>query len=141
MSTSSFKTFKRTDKTSQLIQEALAVIIQREIRDPRLPKLVTLSHVIVSPDLSHAKIYLTTLGGAEQSNIAANILNHAASYLRTALTKSVNLRVAPRLHFIYDQALDEANQLSALIGGLSVSENVNENDHENKSKHEDDSNN
>jgi ribosome-binding factor A len=114
------KSFKRTDKTSQLIQEALAVIIQAEIRDPRLPKLVTLSHVNVSPDLSHAKVYLTALGDDTAGETAAKILNHAGSYLRTALTKSVNLRIAPRLHFIYDQALDESNKLSALIAGLEV---------------------
>lgn len=114
-----FKTFKRTDKTSQLIQEALAKVIQQEVRDPRLPKLVTLSHVLVSPDLSHARVYLTTLGGAAEGEKAAKILNHAASYLRTALTKSVKLRIAPRLHFIYDHELEEANRLTTLISGLN----------------------
>lgn len=119
-------TFKRTDKTSQLIIEALARLIQTEVRDPRLPKLITLSHAIVSPDLSHARVYLTTLGGAEEAKRAASILNHAASFLRTALTKSVKLRIAPRLHFVYDEKLDEANQLSALIGSLEVEKEENQ---------------
>lgn len=114
--------FKRTDKTSQLIQEALAKVIQQEIRDPRLPKLVTLSHVVVSADLSNARIFLTTLGGTEEGQQAAKILNHAASYLRTALTKAIKLRVAPRLHFVYDNELAEANRLSALISGLETKE-------------------
>lgn len=113
-------TFKRTDKTSHLIQEAVARLIQQEIRDPRLPKVITLSHVVVAADLSHARVYLTTLGGIEEGKVAAKVLNHAAGYLRAALVKVVNLRIAPRLHFIYDEKLAEANQLSAMIGALDV---------------------
>lgn len=115
---------KRADKTSHLIQEALAKLIQQEVRDPRLPKWVTLSHVVVSADGSHARIYVTTLGGAEEGKQAAIILNHAASFLRTALVKAVRLRVAPQLHFVYDQQQEEANRLSVLISHLpAVSEN------------------
>lgn len=122
--TSSFKTFKRTDKTSQLILEALSRLIQQEIRDPRLPKIITLTRAVVSPDLSHARVYFTTLGGAEENQKATTVLNHAAAYLRTALTKSVNLRIAPHLRFMYDEQLDGANQLTALITGLEVSDDT-----------------
>jgi ribosome-binding factor A len=108
----------RTEKTSQLLQEALARLIQLEVRDPRLPKLVTLSHVIVSPDLSHAKIYFTILEGAKEGKQAAHILNHAAGYLRAQLPRMIQLRIVPRLHFIYDEALEESNRLSNLISQL-----------------------
>lgn len=111
-------TFSRTDKTGQLLQEALAKLIQLEVRDPRLPKLITLSHVSVSPDLSHAKIYFTTLQGAEEGKQTAHILNHAAGYLRAQLPQMIQLRIVPRLHFIYDEALEEANRLSNLISQL-----------------------
>ncbi len=111
-------TYSRTEKTSQLLQEALAKLIQQEIRDPRMPKLVTLSHVVVSPDLSHAKVYFTTLEGVEEGKQTANILNHAAGYLRAQLPQAIQLRIVPRLHFIYDEALEEANRLSNLIAQL-----------------------
>ncbi len=110
--------YKRTDKTGQLIQETLAKLIQQEVRDPRLPKIVTLSHVLVSPDLSHAKVYFTTLEGAAEGKKAAAILNHAAGYLRAQLPQFIQLRIVPRLHFIYDEALEKANQLSHLIEHL-----------------------
>lgn len=110
--------FSRTDKTGQLLQEALARLIQLEVRDPRLPKLVTLSHVTVSPDLSHAKVYFTTLEGAENGKQTAHILNHAAGYLRAQLPQMIQLRIVPRLHFIYDEALEESNRLSNLISQL-----------------------
>jgi ribosome-binding factor A len=111
-------TFSRTEKTGQLLQEALAKLIQQGIRDPRLPKMVTLSHVIVSADLSNAKVYFTILEGVEEGRRAAGILNHAAGYLRTQLPQAIQLRIVPRLHFIYDEALEEATRLSNIIAQL-----------------------
>lgn len=113
-------TFKRTDKTSQLIQEALAKLIQLEVRDPRLPKVLTLSRVVVSSDLSNARVYFTVLGGPEEGKNTANVLNHAAKYLRASLVKSVKLRIAPRLYFVYDEEMAEAAHLSSLIAGLNI---------------------
>lgn len=121
---STYKTYQRSDKTGQLILEALAKLIQLEVRDPRLPKLVSLSHVVVSPDMSHAKVYLTVLGGEEEGKKAASVLNHAAGYLRTALAKQVNLRIAPRLHFIYDTELEKATHLTSLISHLEIDDEV-----------------
>lgn len=112
-------TYSRTEKTGQLLQEALAKLIQLEVRDPRLPKLVTLSRVVVSPDLSNAKVYFTILEGAEEGQNTAKILNHAAGYLRGLLTKVIQLRIAPRLHFFYDSALEESTRLSNLISQLN----------------------
>jgi ribosome-binding factor A len=117
-------TYSRTDKTGQLLQEALAKLIQQEVRDPRMPKLVTVSRVVVSPDLSNAKVYFTVLESPEVGQKTAEILNHAAGYLRGLLTKLVQLRIAPRLHFFYDSALGEATRLSNLITQLN--ENVEE---------------
>jgi len=114
--------FKRSDKTSHLIQQALARVIQTEIRDPRLPKFLTISRVVVAPDMSHAKVYITTLGGEEEGAQAVLVLKHAAKYLRTVLTKLIKLRIAPQLHFFYDHVQNDASQLSILISQLNVDE-------------------
>lgn len=113
-------TFKRSDKTSQLIQEALAKLIQLEVRDPRLPKVLTISRVTVSADLSNARVYFTVLGGPEEGKNTAHVLNHAAKFLRASLVKSVKLRIAPRLYFVHDDVMQEAGRLSALIASLDV---------------------
>jgi len=119
------KDFKRTDKMAQLIQQELSRIIQREVRDPRLPKWVTLSRVVVSPDLSHAKIFITVLGEKEDAEQALAVLNHASAYLRSSLSQSINLRVTPELHFIYDEVLEKANHLSRLISELDTGDDEN----------------
>ncbi|CEG58811.1 30S ribosome-binding factor RbfA [Legionella fallonii] len=105
--------FKRTDRIAEMIQRKLAQIIPQEIKDPRLKGFVTISAVKVSADLGHAKVYFTIF--SEDKQLATNILNAAASYLRTALSRSITLRTVPQLHFIYDESIEYGERLSRLI--------------------------
>lgn len=104
---------KRVFIIAEMIQRKLSQIIHQEIRDPRLPKLVTVSGVEVSSDLSHAKVYFTIYEG--DVDMTMSILNHAASYLRTALARTSTLRTVPQLHFVFDASIDEGRRLSRLI--------------------------
>lgn len=105
--------FKRTDRIAEMIQRKLAQIIPQEVKDPRLKGFVTISAVKVAADLGHAKIYFTILD--EDKKLAASILNAAASYLRSALARSITLRTVPQLHFIYDESIEYGERLSRLI--------------------------
>ncbi len=105
--------FKRTDRIAEMIQRKLAQIIPQEVKDPRLNGLVTISAVKVAADLGHAKVYFTVFD--EDKKLAATILNAAASYLRTALARSITLRTVPQLHFIYDESIEYGERLSRLI--------------------------
>lgn len=105
--------FKRTDRIAQMMQRKLAQIIQQEIKDPRLPLLITISAVTVTKDLGHAKIYFTALN--DEAGVADVILNAAAKYLRSALARTLTLRTVPQLHFVYDESIEYARRLSRLI--------------------------
>jgi ribosome-binding factor A len=109
---------KRTDRVAQMIQRKLAQIIQQEVKDPRLPRLTSVSAVKVSPDLSFAKVYITTLGDDEEAELAIEILNNATSFLRTALARTVKLRIVPQLSFVYDISLREGNRMSRLLNDI-----------------------
>lgn len=111
---------KRTSIIAEMMQRKLSQIIPLEIRDPRLPKLITISGVQVSRDLSHAKIYFTVYSGDPQE--VALILNHAASYLRSALARTSTLRTVPQLHFIFDESVDYGRRLSKLIDEVNPSD-------------------
>lgn len=105
--------FKRTDRIAENIRRKLAQIIQQEIIDPRLSQFITLSEASVSKDLSHAKIYFTVFN--KDPVETAEILNNAASYLRTQIARSLSVRTVPQLHFIYDESIEYASRLSKLI--------------------------
>ncbi len=112
--------YSRTDRIAELMQRKLAQIIRVEIRDPRLPSLITISAVEVTKDLGHAKIYFTAYNGDPVQ--AAVILNAAASYLRTALARTITTRTIPQLHFIYDKSIEYGERLSRLIDDVNPSE-------------------
>lgn len=111
-------TFKRTDRIAEMIQRKLAVIIPQEVKDPRFKGFITISAVKVANDLSHAKVYFTVFN--EDKDEAALILNSAASYLRSALARSITLRTVPQLHFVYDESIEYGERLSRLIDKANV---------------------
>jgi len=104
----------RTRKIGELLQRELATLIPREIDDPRAAN-VTITSVDVAPDLSHAKVYLTHLGGATTAAKAVTALNHAAGFLRRALMKRVVLRHVPDLRFFYDASIETGDQIERLL--------------------------
>ncbi|GIZ12276.1 30S ribosome-binding factor RbfA [Pseudomonas sp. NCCP-436] len=110
------KDYSRTQRVGDQMQRELAVLIQREIKDPRLG-LVTITAVEVSRDLSHAKVFITVMGKDDPEQILLNleILSEAAGYLRMLLGKLMKVRSIPQLHFHYDASIRRGAELSALI--------------------------
>ena len=95
--------YNRTDRIADQIQRDLAVLLQREVKDPRVG-MVTINSVNVSKDLAFADVYVTFMGINEDQNVeeSLEVLEHAGGFLRSLLAKSIKLRVMPRLRFHYD---------------------------------------
>lgn len=112
------KDYSRTQRIGDQIQRELALLIQREIKDPRLG-MVTITGVDVARDLAHAKVYITVMGrtmeDANQHQQSLDILQEAAGFLRMLLGKSLKVRTVPQLHFYYDASVRRGAELSALI--------------------------
>jgi ribosome-binding factor A len=95
---------RRTDRVASTIQQELAMIILRELDDPRLTGLPTITRVKVSPDLSIADVFITVMGTEGKQTAALNALKHSAGMMRTMLAKAMTLRSAPFLKFHMDDA-------------------------------------
>lgn len=119
------KPYKRTSRVEGTIQRNLAQIIQHDFRDSRLKGLITLSRVVVSRDLSHAKVYFTVFN--DDPDETKEILNSSAAFLRSLLAKTLTTRIVPSLHFTYDSSVEYGQKLSRLI------DQVNEKDGKEKS--------
>lgn len=87
------------------IQRELMEIIMRDLSDPRLTGLPSITRVKVSPDLSIADVYVTVMGSAGHQEAALNALRHSAGIMRTRLTKVLSIRQAPFLKFHIDEGL------------------------------------
>ena len=104
----------RLARIADQIQRELSELIRQELRDPRV-KMVTVTGVELSRDQSHAKVFFTTLGSAEESQACGEGLSRAAGFLRTGLAHRLTTRKVPELHFAYDESVERGVRLSQLI--------------------------
>ena len=105
---------RRTDRVAEALQELVAELLLREIKDPRIG-LVTITGVKVSPDLRHARIYFSTMGDDTRRAQSLKGLNSAAGFVRSQVARRLNLRVAPQIVFEFDDSLEQADRLSRLL--------------------------
>ena len=104
----------RARRVAEQVQRELAEMLRREVRDPRL-KPVTITHVKMSPDLSHAWVHFQLLTGDAHDPVQQEILDEAAGYLRGPLGRALRLRIAPHIHFQPDAEFEQSQRLDDLI--------------------------
>jgi ribosome-binding factor A len=106
---------RRVDRIEEQLRIELSEILERELADPRL-HFVTVTGVKVSPDLGHARVFVTTLGGAEERKKALQGLRSAASFVRRSLSKRLqHLRKVPELVFDYDESIEKGLRIEELL--------------------------
>ena len=96
------------------LQRALAELIAREVKDPRVGN-VTITAVTVAPDLSTARVFFVPFASTNPAEEVRAGLTHAASFLRGEAARRLRLRHAPRLEFVFDETIEEAARLTDLI--------------------------
>ena len=99
-------------RVADQIQRDLSELIARELKDPRVG-MVTIQAVEVTPDYAHAKVFFSLLAGDAAET--AQGLNQAAGFLRAGLFKRLHIHTVPTLHFVFDQTLERAADMNALI--------------------------
>lgn len=110
------KEFTRADRVAQELQKEIAIILQREVKDPRIG-MVTVSDVEISRDLAYAKVFVTFLFDNDPEAVKRGLtgLNNASGYIRSLVGKAMRLRIVPELRFVYDQSLVEGMRMSNLV--------------------------
>jgi len=114
---------RRSERTSKLIQREISGLLEREVNDPRLSKLISVTEVTLSPDLKYAKIFVSTLG--DQIDSKEEVLagfNKASGFLRRELASHLKLRYTPKLSFQYDDSIERGARLLKLMGDLTTTE-------------------
>lgn len=107
--------FDRKERVADLIQKALAVILLQECDDDRF-RLLTITSVTLSRDLSSAKVYVSMLmDNKEEIKGVIATLNDSVKSFRYRLAHAVKLRIVPELKFIYDETSAYGFHLSNLI--------------------------
>ncbi|MFN8533960.1 MAG: 30S ribosome-binding factor RbfA [Dehalococcoidia bacterium] len=109
---------RRIERVNELLREELSQLIMLDLRDPRASGMISITAVETSPDLRHATVYVSVLGGeAERMNSVA-ALRQAAGYLRHQLRDRVQLRVVPVLEFRIDPSVQEGQRIDELLAEI-----------------------
>jgi ribosome-binding factor A len=92
----------RHQRVAEEIHHELSIMVAGELKDPRIEGLVTITEVRVTPDMKHARVFVSVVGNeAEQKNTITGLFA-AVGYIRHELTERIQLRRAPEIHFILD---------------------------------------
>jgi len=106
---------RRVGRIEEQLRMELSEIIEREMQDPRIG-LTTVTAVKVSPDLRHARVFVSVLGDEEQRKKTMQGLNSAASYARRSVSQRLHhLRRIPELIFAYDESIEMGSRIEELL--------------------------
>ena len=110
------KEYSRSERVADFIKREVALLLQRELRDPRVSN-ANVNAVVVSRDMSTAKIYVTFFDKetAEEAKQAVEVLNGAAGFMRTQVASKHSMRSTPKLRFYFDDSVRQGEHLSNLI--------------------------
>jgi ribosome-binding factor A len=109
---------KRTDRINSLLREILAQIIQREVKNPNLSPLTSISQVDISRDLSFARVYVNAIGTPEEKQKTLNAIIQARSFISHTASQKVRLRIFPTLRFYLDTSADKQMHIDAVLEKL-----------------------
>jgi ribosome-binding factor A len=104
----------RPDRVADQIRGELATILAREVHDPGIG-FVTITRVVVSADLQHARVSYTALGDEKARRNTSRALERAAPFLRRQIGSRLRLKRVPELEFIYDESIAGQDRIEQLL--------------------------
>jgi ribosome-binding factor A len=106
--------FSRASRVSEVIQREVAVIIQKEMNDPRVAN-VTITFTKMSRDMSTARVHFICPGDEQGIKATLRALSKASGFIRHELAGRVDLRFIPNIRFFYDVSVERGRHVTELI--------------------------
>lgn len=105
----------RTNRISEEMKKEISAIIQNELKDPRLPHMISVISADVTRDLRYAKVFISVLGSEEDKKNALHGLKSAAGFIRREIGHRMQLRYTPEILFELDDSIERGAYISKLI--------------------------
>ena len=113
---------RRPQRLALQIQQEISLMISRDMKDRRVG-FVTFTGVQLSPDLRHAKVFISLMGSDIEKKETLKALNHATGWIRHELGQKIRTRFIPELSFLMDTSQDYGNHIDELIAEIHKDEN------------------
>lgn len=109
---------KRTDRLNSLLKEVISEVVRRDVHNPHVNELLTITRVDITEDLHYAKVYVSVIGTEEVKNETLKALNSAAGFIAVKASKKVVLRYFPNLTFKADEGVDKHMRIEKLLSDI-----------------------
>jgi ribosome-binding factor A len=109
---------RRIDRVNELLRLEISQVLARQIKDPRLSGVITITEVRTTPDLRNALVLLSVMGDQETKKSALAGIESAAKFLRRELRGRLTLRYVPFLRFVLDDSLEHADRLMTIMNQI-----------------------
>lgn len=107
---------RRAERVNDLLREEISEIVLRELKDPRLGGLISITQVEASPDFRHARVFVSVMGTEDERTSSLKALNAATGFIRRELRSRLkSLRSVPEIDFRLDDSIERGARLSALL--------------------------
>lgn len=107
--------YDRTDRLNSLLREVLSDVIRKDVKNPKVSELVSVTRVAISKDLQHAKVYISIIGDPKDSDQTLRALRSASGFIAVTAAKQVRIRHFPELKFLYDDGVEKQARMNALV--------------------------
>ena len=109
---------RRIDRINDLLRDEISLLLSRQIKDPRLAGIISITSVITSADLRNAEVVLSVMGDQDTKRSALAGIQSAASFLRRELRDRISLRYTPFLKFTLDDTLEQAAHVLEIMDNI-----------------------
>lgn len=123
---------KRNNRLTGEMKKVISEIIKRDVKDPRISEMLSITDINITEDLKSAKVYVSVYGESEPTIEA---LNRAKGFIRKELSRKMKIRTVPELFFEKDFSIEKGIYISSLINQV-ISQEAGVNNESNESDDE-----
>jgi len=117
-------TKKRALRLNSLLKEVISEVVTKDVRNPHVALLLTITRVEISSDIKHAKVFISVIGTPQEKNETLDALQSAAGFIAVHASKKVVLRYFPVLTFKLDASVDNHLKIDEILYKIREEQNA-----------------
>ncbi len=113
---------RRTLRLNRAIQQEISRLLEKDVNDPRLANLISITEVSITEDLRHVRVYVSVMGDAETQSQTIEGFKAASGFIRKEVSSNLRMKHAPEFDFEYDNSIERGAAMLQLIEKVTRAE-------------------
>lgn len=111
---------RRRERLASVIEQIVSQVLSRELRDPGLEGITSITKVDVAADLSVTKLHVSIMGDELKRQSTMRALERASGFVRRRLAEELTIRQAPEVIWVLDRSIERGDRVLALLSTLTI---------------------